>query len=140
MTVISSLVEWQPDREPDYRLRVDMPLFSKARPRLCRTGGAYMPPEYKQAQRLMRDQLKEQWKQEPLEGPLALCLDVYGEGRGDNDNIAGAFMDAAGPVKNGVGGILWNDDRVSIIPYLSIRWHKAPKVDSAWIASIWLLE
>jgi len=99
-----------------------------------------MPPEYKQAQRQMREQLLQQWPGEPFEGPLALSLDVYGEGRGDADNIAGAFMDAAGPVKNGVGGILWNDDRVTIIPYLSIKWHKSKKTESLWIASIWLLD
>lgn len=140
MSSFENATEWHPDRSPDHVLRVEMPLFSKARPRLCRSGGAFMPPEYKRAQRLMRDQLIQQWKSDPLEGPIALSLDVYGEGRGDGDNIVGAFMDAAGPVKNGIGGILWNDDRVTIIPYLSIRWHKAKKTESLWIASIWLLE
>jgi Holliday junction resolvase RusA-like endonuclease len=64
-----------------------------------------------------------------LEGPVSLKLIVKGEGRGDTDNIAGAFMDAA-------QGILWIDDRVSVIPKLSIEWQRAAKVDSEWIAII----
>ena len=54
---------------------------------------------------------------------------VKGEGRGDTDNIAGAFMDAG-------QGILWLDDRVTVIPKLAIEWEKAPKVDSEWVVLI----
>lgn len=113
----------------DHILIIRRPLFSKARPRLTRTGHAFMPPAYKLAQAEMRKQLREQWVSGPLEGPISLKLIVKGEGRGDTDNIAGAFMDAA-------QGILWLDDRVSVIPKLSIEWQKASKAESEWIVII----
>ena len=124
---------------PDFVLEVQMPLHSKARPRMTRSGHAYMAPAYKAAQEEMRRLLREQWPHEPLEGPLALELEVWGEGRGDADNIAGFLMDAAGPHR-GAPGVLWNDDRVSVISALSIRWHKAPKKDSRWVVRITLLD
>lgn len=114
---------------PDYVLTIKRPLFSKARPRLTRTGHAFMPPAYKLAQAEMRKQIKQQWTKGPLEGPISLSIMVKGEGRGDTDNIAGAFMDTA-------QGILWLDDRVTVIPELSISWTKAPKADSEWIIHI----
>lgn len=117
---------------PDYEIVIQQPLFSKARPRLTRTGHAYMPAPYKAAQAVMRKQIKQQWKQGPLEGPLSLCMYVSGEGRGDLDNIAGAFMDAA-------QGILFVDDRVSVIPELYISWTKATKLKSEWIIHIYHL-
>lgn len=114
---------------PDYVLVIKRPLFSKARPRLTRTGHAFMPPAYKLAQAEMRKQLKQQWTRGPLEGPIHLALVVKGEGRGDTDNIAGALMDAA-------QGILWLDDRVTVIPKLSIEWTKATKAESEWVVMI----
>jgi Holliday junction resolvase RusA-like endonuclease len=113
----------------DYIVTIRQPLFSKARPRLTRTGHAYMPQPYKLAQAEMRRQMLSQWTRGPLEGPVSLELFVKGEGRGDGDNIAGAFMDAA-------HGILWIDDRVTVIPVLKISWEKAAKADSVWIAHI----
>jgi Holliday junction resolvase RusA-like endonuclease len=106
-----------------------MPLFSKARPRLTRSGHAYMPQAYKDAQAEMRRQLTKQWSGEPLSGPVALYLCVHGEARADSDNIAGALMDAA-------NGILWTDDRVSIISTLVVEWSKASKAESRWIIKI----
>lgn len=114
---------------PDYTIVIKQPLFSKARPRLTKTGHAYMPENYKLAQSEMRRQISSQWKEGLLEGPLSLQLLVKGEGRGDTDNIAGAFMDAA-------QGIIWIDDRVTVIPSLSIEWEKAPRKESCWIANI----
>lgn len=114
---------------PDYVLTIKRPLFSKARPRLTRTGHAFMPPAYKLAQAEMRKQIREQWTKGPLEGPISLSIMVKGEGRGDTDNIAGAFMDTA-------QGIIWLDDRVTVIPELSISWTKASKAESEWIIHI----
>jgi Holliday junction resolvase RusA-like endonuclease len=91
-----------------------------------------MPPAYKTAQAVMRKQIKEQWHEGPLEGPISLSIKVKGEGRGDTDNIAGAFMDVA-------QGIIFTDDRVSVIPSLSIVWEKATKAKSEWIIEIRLL-
>lgn len=109
-------------------LRVDMPLFSKARPRVTRNG-TFMPVAYKQKQAEMVRQLREQWDGPPLEGPLRLELRIRGEGRADADNIIGALMDAA-------NGLLWTDDRVSIIPEILVRWEKAPKAESQWLITI----
>ena len=117
---------------PNYILVIKQPLFSKARPRLTRSGHAYMPAAYKEAQGKMRRQIKEQWTEGPLEGPISLLLRVKGEGRGDTDNIAGAFMDAA-------QGIVFVDDRVNVIPRLAIEWQKASKADSEWVIEIRLL-
>lgn len=88
-----------------------------------------MPQAYKEAQYAIKEQLRKQWTRPPLEGPLHLHLIVYGEGRGDTDNIAGALMDSA-------HNILFVDDRVTVIPVLSIEWHKAKKSDSKWIVQI----
>lgn len=113
----------------EHVLVIKMPLYSKARPRLTRAGHAFMPHAYKMAQAEMREQIRQQWNVGPMEGPLSLELLVKGEGRGDLDNIAGAFMDAA-------QGIVWLDDRVSVISHLSIKWSKATKAESEWVASI----
>lgn len=86
----------------------------------------------------MRSILTEQWDRPALQGPIALYIKVYGEGRGDADNIAGFLMDAAGPAKN-VPGLLWEDDRVSVISTLIVEWEKAKKADSKWIMQIAVL-
>jgi Holliday junction resolvase RusA-like endonuclease len=91
-----------------------------------------MPAPYREAQNEMRRQLKQQWAKGPLEGPLAVHVLVQGEGRGDADNIAGAFMDAG-------HDILWTDDRVSVISELCVRWRKRPKAESQWIITIYEL-
>jgi Holliday junction resolvase RusA-like endonuclease len=112
-----------------YVIVLDHPLFSKARPRMTRYGAAYMPPAYKEAQRSIRKLIISQWGREPLSGPIGLNVKVYGEGRGDLDNIIGALMDAA-------NSILWLDDRVSVIKSLSIEWEKAPRAQSRWVVQI----
>jgi Holliday junction resolvase RusA-like endonuclease len=88
-----------------------------------------MPKAYREKQKEMKRQLKEQWDGEPLEGPIYLELVLKGEGRADADNIIGALMDAA-------NGLLWTDDRVTIIPRISVSWEKAPKADSLWRITI----
>lgn len=120
---------------PDYVLTIDLPLHSKARPRLTKSGHAYMAPAYRLAQAEMQRQIREQWPNEPLLGPVALYVKIKGEGRGDADNIVGFLMDAAGPSKN-KPGILWQDDRVSVIPLVIIDWEKAPKAESQWTIHI----
>lgn len=111
-----------------YHLKIDMPLFSKARPRMG-PRGAFMPQQYKEKQRKMRILIREQWDRAPLEGPIRLEIDCYGEGRVDSDNMIGALMDAA-------NGILWTDDRVSIIPQIQVTWTKAKKENSTWLITI----
>lgn len=91
--------------------------------------GAFMPPAYKEKQRRMRVLIRDQWTRDPLEGPLSLSIECWGEGRVDADNMIGALMDAA-------NGILWFDDRVSVIPHIEVRWNKAKKADSVWLVTI----
>lgn len=99
-----------------------------------------MPAAYREAQAEMRKSVAEQWKgRPPLEGPISLYLEVHGEGRGDGDNIVGALMDAVGPSK-GVPGLLWVDDRVTVISAYSFQWFKAPRSESQWIIKISLLD
>lgn len=130
LQIISRVID-----SPDYVIQVSMPLHSKARPRMTRSGHTYMAQSYRDAQAEMRKQVKNQWEQGPLEGPLAVHIEMHGEGRGDLDNMTGFVLDAAGPSK-GVPGILWVDDRASVISYLSAEWHKATKADSRWTIKI----
>ena len=46
----------------------------------------------------MLAKIKEQYDGPPLEGPLRIELDLYGEGRADIDNIVGALFDTANKV------------------------------------------
>jgi hypothetical protein len=97
-----------------------------------------MAESYRRAQSQMRNELQKQWNHPPLNGPIALYLNIRGEGRGDADNIAGFLMDAAGPSKHSPG-LLWTDDRVSVISTLLVEWDKAKKSDSVWTVQIALL-
>lgn len=134
LQVISRLIQ-----APDYVLDLKMPLHSKARPRMTRSGHTYMAQPYRDAQAMMQELVRKQWDQPPMPGPIGLYLKIYGEGRGDSDNLAGFILDAAGPSK-GVTGILWEDDRVSVIPLLIVDWEKAPKADSRWLVHILRLD
>ena len=113
-----------------YQLNIEYPLFSKARPRLTKTGHAYMPPAYKNHQRNLRAAIRCQWGDNPiLEEPIMLQLMVYGESRGDVDNIAGAFMDAA-------QGIVYIDDNCRIVTRLDVQWHLSKKSESRWLVRV----
>ena len=94
-----------------------------------------MAESYRLAQASMRHQIRSQWQRDPLTGPIGLYVKIRGEGRGDADNIVGFLMDAAGPSKK-EAGVLWSDDRVSVIPLVVIDWEKASKEKSAWVIHI----
>lgn len=113
-------------------IKINMPLFSKARPRVT-SRGVFMPAEYRKKQKEMLRQIREQYNGPPLGGPLRLEIELRGEGRGDIDNMVGAFFDTANKV-------LWTDDRVSIIPQLEVSWQKAKKIDSCWNIKIYTIE
>ena len=125
MNMQTSMILEPKNPEWKWELIIYQPLFSKARPRMTKSGHTYMPQAYKEAQKEMRLSLREQWTEAPLEEPVILHLDVQGEGRGDADNIMGAFFDSA-------VGIVFTDDRVKYIPQVSFEWHKAAKKDSMW--------
>lgn len=113
-------------------LEIWHPLFSKSRPRVA-NGRAYMPKVYRDNQKELLAKIKAQYDGPPLEGPLRVELELFGEGRADIDNITGALFDVANKV-------LWVDDRVSIIPELEVSWTKASKKDSLWRIRIYQLE
>lgn len=107
-------------------------LFSKARPRVTKHG-TFMPVAYKKNQKEMLEKIKEQYDGLPLEGPLRIEIQLWGEGRADIDNIIGAFFDTANKV-------LWVDDRVSVIPQVTVSWTKATKAESRWLIRIYEIE
>jgi Holliday junction resolvase RusA-like endonuclease len=126
---------------PHYVLEVPLPMAFKQRPRMTKSGHAYMATSYKSARQEFRSSLRAQWSRPILQGPVGLYLKVRGEARGDADNLAGFFMDAAGPLKTqNEAGILWEDDRLKVIPLLIVDWAPAPKKDSMWEARILELE
>ncbi len=84
-----------------------------------------MPAAYKKNQKELLAKVKEQYEGPPLKGPLRVEMELYGEGRADIDNVVGAFFDT-------VNNVLWDDDRISIIPELSVRWTKCKKDQSVW--------
>ncbi len=88
-----------------------------------------MPVAYKNNQKELLAKIKEQYDGAPLKGPLRVEMVLHGEGRADIDNVVGAFFDTANKV-------LWEDDRISIIPELSVRWVKAKKDQSVWYVQI----
>ena len=103
-------------------------LFSKARPRVT-SRGTFMPKAYKDNQRELLAKVREQYDGPPLKGPLRVEMELHGEGRADIDNVVGAFFDT-------VNKVLWEDDRISIIPELSVKWIKTKKDQSAWYVRI----
>lgn len=110
-------------------LEIFHPLFSKARPRVTKHG-TFMPAAYKKNQKELLAKVKEQYDGAPLEGPLRVEMELHGEGRADIDNVVGAFFDT-------VNGVLWTDDRISIIPELSVKWTKCKKDQSAWYVRVY---
>ena len=84
-----------------------------------------MPASYKKNQKELLEKVKEQYDGGPLKGPLRVEMELRGEGRADIDNVVGAFFDT-------VNNILWEDDRLGIIPELSDKWTKTKKEFSCW--------
>ena len=92
-----------------------------------------MPITYNKKRKAMLEAIKEQYTGPPLEGPLRVEIHIQGEGRGDADNIIGALLDCA-------NGVLWVDDRVSVIPQIEVKWVKAKRENSLWAIAIFQLE
>jgi Holliday junction resolvase RusA-like endonuclease len=117
-------------RTADFELRV--PLMSKARPRSPRGGGRpYMPKAYMQWKATVRALLAEWWTIPPLADVRCLVLVFRGPARGDLDNLAGALLDAG-------NGLLWTDDRVSVMPCMALRFTKTNRDNqSIYLKVIW---
>lgn len=99
-------------------------LMSKARPRVT-SRGTYMPKPYQEWRKECARLLREAWKHEPIDHPIAVEIDCYGTARGDVDNYMGALFDTANK-------IIWTDDRASIIQKATIAYYKRPTAESCW--------
>lgn len=111
------------------------PLMSKARPRSTRgSGRPYMPAAYVNWKANLRGQMGEWWTIPPLTRVNALVLKFSGPARGDLDNLAGAVLDAG-------NGLIWADDRVSVIGTIAARWEKVkPAQASIYMKLFWETE
>ena len=99
-----------------------IPLKPKARPRSVDGKQPYMPADYKRWVKEMRAQMAEHWTDKPLNTVNVLWCKFYGPARSDLDNLLGAVMDAG-------NGLIWRDDRVSIIARVEAEWEKAKIAD-----------
>ena len=117
-------------RTADFVLPV--PLEAKARPRFGR-GSAYKDSKYRTWADSVRAILSEWWTVPPLEKGqvVALHLTFFGPGTSDLDNLAGAVMDAG-------NGIVWADDRVTVLQRIEAQWQQKPKnSQSIYLKVIW---
>lgn len=107
----------------EINFRIDLPLMSKARPRFG-GGHSYLPAKYRDWKNQMRDHLKQYWIDFdlPTLRDFELELVAHGPGRCDGDNLLGAFLDAGLPDKKTGWPGAWADDRVTVIPFISLRW------------------
>lgn len=109
--------------QASFELRV--PLMSKARPRTPRRGGRpYTPEAYRQWLATTKAVLSEWWTVAPLPKVTVIHMLFRGPARGDLDNLAGAVLDAG-------KGVVWLDDRVTVVPCLALRFHKVRPADAS---------
>lgn len=107
-------------RTAEFLLRV--PLQPKERPRFTRAGHAYTDSGYREWTRGCRAILAEWWTIPPLgKGQIvSVHFTFRGPGLSDLDNLQGAVMDAG-------KGIVWTDDRVTVIQRTEANWVKSPR-------------
>jgi Holliday junction resolvase RusA-like endonuclease len=105
-------------RTADFVLPV--PLQPKARPRFA-NGVAYTDRKYRAWTENVQAILSEWWTIPPLKKGqvVALHLTFAGPGTSDLDNLAGAVMDAG-------NGIVWVDDRVTVLQRIESEWKQSP--------------
>jgi len=109
-----------------------VPLMSKARPRFTRkTGHAYMPEAYVNWKANLRGLMGEWWTSPPLAHINVIVFTFHGPARGDLDNLTGAVLDSG-------NGLIWVDDKVTVIRSMAVRWKKAKPADSSiYMKLIW---
>lgn len=108
-----------------------LPLQPKARPRFGTH--AYKDSRYRAWAQQCQAILSEWWTIPPLgKGQvLAVQMTFRGPGTSDLDNLQGAVMDAG-------NGIVWTDDRVTVLRRIEAEWEKAPKNNqSIYLKVIW---
>lgn len=101
-----------------------LPLQPKARPRFA--GHAYTYGKYRDWIEQCRAILGEWWTRPPLgKGEvIAVHFTFRGPGTSDLDNLQGAVMDAG-------KGVVWVDDRVTVLTRIESQWEKAPKTNQS---------
>jgi Holliday junction resolvase RusA-like endonuclease len=110
-------------------LKIPVRVVPKARPRVTRTGHAYMPATYKENQELLQIWFTQQLK--PFNVPVTVELVFKGRyGKSDLDNLSGAILDAM--VKS---GIIANDS-TKYVPALKIYHVDAPAAETALFINI----
>lgn len=110
----------QPAQQPLWldRQVITLPIapLAKARPRFVRaTGRTYMPKDYMAWKAAVAALVAQHWNMPPLPGVFHLHVHFVCVGTWDGDNLIGAVMDAC-------RGVLWSDDRVTVIPRGSWSW------------------
>ena len=92
-------------------------IVPKARPRVTRSGHAYLPSSYAHWKRAAIAQLTGQWRGGPIDQPVAIGIILTGRHsrRGDCDNISGAVLDAL------VQSQILIDDNLIHVPQLGVR-------------------
>lgn len=104
---------------------LDLPLMSKARPRFGSKGShAYLPSKYRDWKSQCRDRLKAIWVEFdlPTLDSFELEIEAHGPGRCDADNLLGSILDAGLPDKATGWRGCWRDDRVTVVPSVSLCW------------------
>ncbi len=101
-----------------HQFHLPLPPIGKARPRFC--GHAYLPKAYRAWRDAATELLRDQWHHPPLAHVDHCDLQLWG-GRGmtDADNAAGSVLDAL------VRARVLTDDRLRVLPSLSILWQPA---------------
>jgi Holliday junction resolvase RusA-like endonuclease len=114
-------------RTADFEL--PLPLQPKTRPRF--SGHAYTQTRYREWMKQCRAILGEWWTIPPLEKGQLLCLHLTfrGPGTSDLDNLSGAVMDAG-------KGILWIDDRVTVLKRMEAEWEQAKKTNQSILLKV----
>jgi len=107
----------------EIRVRLDLPLMSKARPRFGQ-GRSYLPAAYREWKNKARRLMRYFWQTNelPVLQEFELYVEAHGPGRCDADNLIGSLLDAGLPDKKTNFEGCWRDDRVTVVPYISFRW------------------
>jgi Holliday junction resolvase RusA-like endonuclease len=102
------------------------------RPRVTRTGIAFVPKEYAQYARDLQARLAELHSGPPLHGPLVVRVDVakarpkktiLPAPRGDVDNFVKGVLDACTKT-----GRFWEDDTQIVALFVTKRWGEADEI------------
>ena len=116
-------------RTADFELPV--PLQPKVRPRF--SGHAYTDKKYAGWMEQCKAILGEWWTLPPLQKGqlLSVHFTFRGPGTSDLDNLVGAVMDAG-------TGIIWVDDRVTVLKHIVAAWEQYPTAkQSILLKVIW---